>query len=38
LMGGEHFTVEIETEDLDWSMEQFKRNREPLSWRIVKEI
>jgi hypothetical protein len=28
--------VELETEDIEWSMDQYQRNREPLNWKIVK--
>ena len=25
----------IETDDIEWSMEQYQRNRTPLTWKIV---
>jgi len=28
--------IEIETDDLEWSMEQYQRNRKPLKWELVK--
>lgn len=29
------YIVEIKTDDIDWSMEQYQRNREPLNYVIV---
>ena len=26
--------VEIHTEDLEWSMKQYQRNRQPFEWRV----
>ncbi len=26
--------IDIYTDDIDWSMEQYKRNRPPLDWKI----
>ena len=30
-------SLDITTYDLKWSMEQYKRNRPPLEWRVVHE-
>ena len=27
--------IHIETDDINWSMDQYQRNREPLTWEIV---
>lgn len=35
---GEVFTFELETDRLDWSMEQFQRNRDRLTWKVLKEL
>lgn len=29
------YTIEIETDNLNWSMEQYQRNRQPLNWKVV---
>ena len=29
------YTIEIVTPNLEWSMDQFQRNRAPLSWKVV---
>ena len=29
--------IELKTDDIEWSMDQYQRNREPLKWEIVKE-
>ena len=29
------YEIEIETDDIDWSMEQYQRNRAPFKWEIV---
>ena len=28
--------IDLETDNLEWSMEQYQRNRQPLKWEIVK--
>jgi len=33
---GEPYTITLETSDLDWSIEQYGRNRKPFSFEIVK--
>ena len=35
---GEVSTLELETDRLDWSMEQYQRNRNPFTWKVVAEI
>ena len=35
---GEVSTLELETDRLDWSMEQYQRNRKPFTWKVVAEI
>ena len=37
LMGGERYTIELTTDNIEWSMEQYKRNREPLTYNILEE-
>ena len=29
------YIIEITTEDIEWSMSQYRRNREPLDWEII---
>ena len=29
--------IEIKTDDINWSMDQYQRNRQPLKWEIVNE-
>lgn len=29
--------VVLETDRLDWSMEQYQRNRQPFTWRVVEK-
>lgn len=29
------YILELETEDLNWSMDQYQRNRDPLKWEIL---
>jgi|TARA_A100001515_G_scaffold112006_2_gene93105 hypothetical protein len=29
------YEIELETDDIEWSMEQYQRNREPLEWEII---
>ena len=31
------YMTTIETDDIEWSMEQYQRNRTPFSWKIVNE-
>ena len=35
---GEVSTLELETDRLDWSMEQYQRNRNPFTWKVIAEI
>ena len=35
---GEVSTLELETDRLDWSMQQYQRNRNPFTWKVVAEI
>ena len=35
---GEVSTLELETDRLDWSMEQYQRNRNPFTWEVTAEI
>lgn len=32
------YEIELETDRLDWSMDQYQRNREPFSWEVTAEI
>ena len=32
---GEHEVVTIKTDDLAWSMNQYQRNRQPLTWELL---
>ena len=29
------YTIELTTDDINWSMEQYQRNREAFSWEIL---
>ena len=29
--------IEIETDDINWSMDEYQRNRHPLKWEIINE-
>jgi len=29
------YIIEIETDDLEWTMEQYQRNREPFKWKVI---
>ena len=29
--------IVLETDKLDWSMEQYQRNRQPFTWRVVEK-
>ena len=31
------YDVVLETDDIEWSMEQYQRNRQPFSWKIVNQ-
>lgn len=35
-LNGEEETIEIQTQDIEWSIDQYSRNRKPFSWKIVK--
>jgi len=35
---GDVSTLELETDRLDWSMDQYQRNRNPFTWKVVAEI
>ncbi len=30
--------IQLETDRLDWSMEQYNRNRDVKSWRVISEL
>jgi uncharacterized protein YjbK len=30
------YEIELETDRIDWSMEQYQRNRQPFKWEIIK--
>jgi len=32
------YEIELETDRLEWSMEQYQRNREPLTWEVIAEV
>lgn len=32
------YTIELETNDLEWSMEQYQRNRQPLTYKVIASI
>jgi hypothetical protein len=34
---GVWYVLELETENLEWSMEQYQRNRDPFEWEILEE-
>ena len=29
------YITKIETDDIEWSMEQYQRNREPFEWKMI---
>ena len=29
--------VTLETDDIEWTMEQYQRNRKPFTWKIIKK-
>ena len=29
------YIIEIETDDLEWTMEQYQRNRKPFKWKVL---
>lgn len=33
--GDAPYTIEITTDDINWSMEQYQRNREAFDWEIL---
>jgi hypothetical protein len=35
VMSHEKEIVEIETDDIEWSMNQYQRNRQGLSWKVI---
>lgn len=36
-MNGEVNSFDIRSTNIEWSMEQYQRNREPFKWKIIKE-
>ena len=36
-VSGEVDQIELTTDRLEWSMNQYQRNREPLTWRLVEQ-
>ena len=36
-VSGEVDQIELTTDRLDWSMDQYQRNREPLNWKVISE-
>ena len=34
---GNTMVLEISSTDIDWSMKQYQRNREPFTWEIIEE-
>ena len=35
---GEKYTIDIKTDNLNWSMEQYQRNRDPLNWEVLNKV
>ena len=33
----EPYTIIIESDRIDWSMEQYQRNRNALTWKVLKD-
>jgi len=29
------YVIEITTDNIEWSMEQYQRNRQPLNWKLL---
>tara|TARA_Y100000114_G_scaffold134793_1_gene135212 strand:+ start:452 stop:604 length:153 start_codon:yes stop_codon:yes gene_type:complete len=36
-INGENDKVSFVTDRIDWSMDQYQRNREPFNWKIISE-
>ena len=34
----ESYTIELVTDNIKWSMEQYQRNREAFSWEVIARI
>lgn len=34
-LNGDMETIELTTDRLEWSMDQYGRNREPFNWRVI---
>jgi hypothetical protein len=34
---GETESINIKSNNIEWSMDQYQRNREPLKWEVIKE-
>mgnify|MGYP001214065708 CR=1 FL=1 len=34
---GAPYEIELETDRLEWSMEQYQRNRDPLTWKVLSD-
>ena len=32
------YEIELETDRLEWSMDQYQRNRDPFTWEVTAEI
>ena len=33
--GREPYVFKVETRDIEWTMEQYQRNREPFEWKML---
>jgi hypothetical protein len=31
------YIIELTTDSIEWSMEQYQRNRQPLTWKIIEK-
>ena len=37
LPNGPSYQIELTTDRLEWTMDQYQRNRQPLNWKIIKK-
>lgn len=35
---GDPYEIQIDTEDIEWSMEQYQRNRKPLTYKLYFKV
>ena len=37
-LDGKPYEIQIDTEDIEWSMEQYQRNRKPLNYKLYFKV